>query len=83
VEHFLEWEMINRTGLVIFIGLWRWYISITITILDSIHRPVYYLKLNSTQLNPIGLSVPHRKHITSPLRAQQVNVIYRFVTMVY
>jgi hypothetical protein len=38
--------------------------------------------LNS-QLNYeyIGLSVPHRKHITSPLRAQQVNAIYRFVTM--
>jgi hypothetical protein len=24
--------------------------------------------------------VPHRKHITSPLRAQQVNALYRFVT---
>jgi hypothetical protein len=30
------------------IGLWRWYINITITILDIIHRPVFYLKLNST-----------------------------------
>jgi hypothetical protein len=39
--------------------------------------------LFKTQLNSIGLSVPHRKHITSPLRAQQVNVIYRFMTMVY
>jgi hypothetical protein len=29
------------------------------------------------QLNPIGVSVLHRKHITSPLRAQQVNTIYR------
>jgi hypothetical protein len=29
-----------------------------------------------TQLNSIGLSVPHRKHITSPLRAKQVNAIY-------
>jgi hypothetical protein len=28
------------------------------------------------------LSVPHRKHITSPLRAQQVNAIYRFVTYI-
>jgi hypothetical protein len=28
-------------------------------------------------------SLSHRKHITSPLRAQQVNAIYRFVTMVY
>jgi hypothetical protein len=46
--------------------------------LDIIHRPVFYLKLNT-----IGLSVPHRKHLTSPLRAQQVNSIYRFVTMVY
>jgi hypothetical protein len=25
-------------------GLWRWYINITITILDIIHRPVFYLK---------------------------------------
>jgi hypothetical protein len=39
---------------------------------------VFCLKLDS-----IGVSVPHRKHITSPLRAQQVNAIYRFVTMVY
>jgi hypothetical protein len=29
----------------------------TITILDIIHRPIFYLKLNS-----IGLSVSHRKH---------------------
>jgi hypothetical protein len=27
--------------------------------------------------------LPHRKHITSQLRAQQVNAIYRFVTMDY
>jgi hypothetical protein len=26
------------------IGLSRWYINITITILDIIHRPVFYLK---------------------------------------
>jgi hypothetical protein len=43
-----------------------------------IHRPVLYLKLNY-----IGSSVLHRKEITSPLRAQLVNTIYRFVTMVY
>jgi hypothetical protein len=29
------------------------------------------------------MSVPHSKHITSPLRAQQVNAIYVFVTMAY
>jgi hypothetical protein len=27
--------------------------------------------------------VPHKKHITSQLRAQPINAIYRFVTMVY
>jgi hypothetical protein len=31
----------------------------------------------------MGLSVLHRKHIMSPLRAQQVNAIYKFVTMEY
>jgi hypothetical protein len=35
---------------MLFVGLWRWYIVITITILDIIHRPVLYLKLNSTLL---------------------------------
>jgi hypothetical protein len=38
--------------------------------------------LSKTPLNPIGLSVPHRKHIRSPLRVQQLNAIYGFVTMV-
>jgi hypothetical protein len=33
--------------------------------------------------NSIGFSLLHRKHIMSPQRAQQANVIYRFVTMVY
>jgi hypothetical protein len=31
----------------------------------------------------IGLCVSHRKHITSPLRAQQVNATYRIVKIVY
>jgi hypothetical protein len=39
--------------------------------------------LFKTQLNSIGLSVSHRKHITSPLGAQQVNAIYRCVTMIH
>jgi hypothetical protein len=54
------------------------FFLVTITILDMIHRPVFYLKLNS-----IGFSVPHRKRIIPPLWAQQVNAIYWFVTMVY
>jgi hypothetical protein len=60
------------------IDLWLWYINITIAILDIIHRLFFYLKLSS-----IDLSVPHRKHITSPQPAQQVNAIYRFVVMIY
>jgi hypothetical protein len=80
-KHTLVCYEANR--LMLSISLWRWYINIAIIILDIIQRPVFYLKLNSTQPNSIGLSVPHWKHITSPLRAKQVNVIYRFVTMVY
>jgi hypothetical protein len=30
--------------LMVSTDLWRWYINITITILDIIHRPVFYLK---------------------------------------
>jgi hypothetical protein len=33
--------------------------------------------------NLIGLCVPHRRHVTSPLQAQEVNVISRFVRTVY
>jgi hypothetical protein len=40
----------------------------TITILDVIHRPVFYFKT---------------QHITSPLWAKQFNAIYRFETMVH
>jgi hypothetical protein len=39
--------------------------------------------LFTTNLNSIGLSVTHSKDIRSPLRAQQVNAIHTFVTMVY
>jgi hypothetical protein len=34
--------------LILSIGLWRWYINITITILNIIHRPAFYLILNWT-----------------------------------
>jgi hypothetical protein len=46
---------------------------------NSGHYPSSWL-LFKTQRNSIGSFVPHRKHIMSPLRAQQVNAIYRFVT---
>jgi hypothetical protein len=57
--------------LMLFVGLWRWYINITITILDIIHRPVFYLKhgvseagfclrlqLGLTQVGPIDIANP-------------------------
>jgi hypothetical protein len=49
---------------------------------NSVQYPSSCL-LFKTRLISIGLSVPHRKHIISPLRAQQVYAIYKFVMMVY
>jgi hypothetical protein len=57
------------------ICLSRSYINITITILGSVHRLVFYLK--HTRL----MFVIHRKYIMYPLRPQQVVAIYRFVTI--
>jgi hypothetical protein len=37
--------------------------------------------LFKTQLSPLGFSVPLRKHVTSPLRAQQVNAVCTYVTV--
>jgi hypothetical protein len=34
---------------MLFVGLWRWYINITVTILDIIHRPVFYLNQNISE----------------------------------
>jgi hypothetical protein len=62
------------------------YRFVTMVYEYNYHNSGYYPSsclLFKTQLNSIGLSVPHREHITSPLRAQQVNAIYRFVTTVY
>jgi hypothetical protein len=50
-------------------GLWRWYINKFWTLSIS-------CLLFKTQLNSIGLSVPHREHITSLLRAQPVNTVW-------
>jgi hypothetical protein len=54
------------------LGLWRWYI----TIKNCGHYLLSCL-LVKIKLKSIGLSVPQRKHIMSPLRAQQVNAIYK------
>jgi hypothetical protein len=39
----------EHNRLMLSIGLWRWYINITITILDIIHRPVFYLKYDVSE----------------------------------
>jgi hypothetical protein len=60
-----------------------WLCVLKICYQNPVLKHLSQILLFKSQLNCIGLSVPHRKHITSPLRAQQVNAIYRFVTMVY
>jgi hypothetical protein len=60
-----------------------WMVIATLT--NNYHNSERYPSsclLFKAQLSSIGLSVPHRKHITCSPRAQQVNPIYRFVTMV-
>jgi hypothetical protein len=52
------------------IGLWLWYINKTIAILDIIYGPVFHFK------HMIIMFVSHREHVTSPLKAQQVNEVY-------
>jgi hypothetical protein len=62
------------------------YRFVTTVYCYNCHNSGHYLLscvLFKTQLNSKGLSVPHRKHITFPLPAQQVNAIFRFVTTVY
>jgi hypothetical protein len=58
----------------------------SIALQDKYHSSGQYPSsclLYKSQLNPIGLSVLHKKNITSPLRAQQVNIICTIVTMMY
>jgi hypothetical protein len=71
------WDLVSTYFYIKSTGLWRWYINTTITIPDIIHCPVFYYQ------NSIRLSIPHKKHNTSPLRAQRVNAIYWYVTMIY
>jgi hypothetical protein len=55
-----------------------------LTYICTLYSRIYlsFCLLFKTQLNSRGMSVPHKKHIMSPLRSQQVKAIYRFVTMV-
>jgi hypothetical protein len=48
VAKFSEAILMSSTFLIRSIGLWRWYINMTITVLNIIHCPVFYLKLSST-----------------------------------
>jgi hypothetical protein len=44
---------------------------------DSDHGVFFFVFITiKTQLNSMGLSVPHKENITSPLQAQQVNSVY-------
>jgi hypothetical protein len=54
------------------VGLWRWYINITNTILDIIHSAVFYLKRNISAtgfcLRLQVLSLKEEDRIQSPKR---------------
>jgi hypothetical protein len=39
----------QSTFTIIFIDPWRWYITITSTILEFIHRPVFYFKHTASE----------------------------------
>jgi hypothetical protein len=58
------------------------YRFVTVVYRNFGHYPSSCL-LFRTQFNLVDLSVPHKKHITSPLRAQQVIATYRCVKVVY
>jgi hypothetical protein len=45
-------------------------------------RNVIVIAVKTSNLTSMGLSVLHRKHITSPLRAQPVNAICDFLKIV-
>jgi hypothetical protein len=63
---------------MLFIGLWRWYINMTILILDIFHRPVFYLEL---KLYRFVRTSQETHHVSATSPAQQVNAIYRFATI--
>jgi hypothetical protein len=45
---FLKYYFRYKLNIIKSMGMYQWYINRTITILDIIHRPVFYLKHNST-----------------------------------
>jgi hypothetical protein len=49
--------------------------------MDIIRRPVFYSKLNSTQLYRFVRTSQETHYVSAT--SQEVNAIYRFVTMVY
>jgi hypothetical protein len=67
------------------IGLWRWYINVTITILDIIHRPVFYLKqLNSIGLYEIRLRYePNRSMLSMGLWRWYINITITILDIIH
>jgi hypothetical protein len=72
-------------------GLWQWYIIITITILDIIHRPAFHLKLNSNVnfcLYPIGNTLrlryePNRLMLSIGLLRWYINVAITILDIIH
>jgi hypothetical protein len=59
-------------------GSWASYISITITILTTVQLSILYMKQKVDR----ACTSQEAHYVSTTLRAQQVNEIYRFVTEV-
>jgi hypothetical protein len=59
------------------IGLWRWYINITITILDIIYRLVFYLKHGLSETGfCLPLQVAHLSKIHLKIESNIRNLVF-------
>jgi hypothetical protein len=67
--------------LMLSIGLWRWYINIIITILDIIHRPVFYLSKPKSKSHYNRRSVGHLVLVSSPFWSKWPDVTFIRVTI--
>jgi hypothetical protein len=74
-----------------YILILRWYINITITILNIIHRPVFYLKLNPALSvcpyltgNTLGLCYePNRLMLSVGLWRRYINITIIIVDIIH
>jgi hypothetical protein len=76
---------VQAQQIMLSIGLWRWYINITITILDTVYRPVSYIKhdVSCRRLKQRELTIRNSEQYPSSrlLFKAQLNSIVLFVPL--